>query len=116
MSHDGIETTRERIPLRRQRFMGLDDQRDLAARGNEDDLGRAARGIRHDIGAARDTGRRGIFATIECRQRLARQREHRRLMAQLQDVAIGFDDLIGVAGRSTTRPGMARSETSCSTG
>ena len=35
---------------------------------------------------------------IECRQRLARQRDHRRLVAQLHDVAIGFDDLIGIAG------------------
>src|SRR5258708_16911521 len=40
-------------PLGRQRFMRVDDQGDLAARGNEDDLGRTARGVRHDIGAAR---------------------------------------------------------------
>ena len=84
-------------PLGRQRFMGLDDQRDLAARGDEDDLGRAARRVRHDIGAARDAGRRGVLAAVERRQRLARQRDHRRLVAQLQDVAIGLDDLVGVA-------------------
>ena len=32
MSQDGIETTRERMPLATQRLVRLDDQRDLAAR------------------------------------------------------------------------------------
>ena len=76
--------------------MGLDDQSNLAPRSNEDELGRASRSVRHDISTARDTRGRCIFAAIECRQRLERKRNHRRLVAQLSDVAIRFDDLIGI--------------------
>ena len=53
--------------------------------------------VGHDVGALRDAGRRGVLGAVERRQRLARQRHHRRLVAQLQDVAIGLDDLVGVA-------------------
>ena len=81
-----------------QRFVGLDDQSNLAPRSNEDDLGGAIRSVRHDISAARDTRGGCIFASIECRQRLARERHDRRLVAQLQDVAIGLDDLVGIPG------------------
>jgi citrate lyase beta subunit len=77
--------------------MGRDDQGDLAARADEDDVGQAARGLRHHIGAPRHAGGRGIFAAIECRQSLARQCDHGRLMPQLQDMAIGLDDLVGIA-------------------
>ena len=78
--------------------MGIDNQGDLAARGDQNDFGRATWRVRHDIGAPCETGGRGIFAAIEGRQRLARQRDHRRLMTQLQDIAIRLDDFVGVAG------------------
>jgi hypothetical protein len=42
--------------------------------------------------------------------------EHGGLVAQLQDVAVRLHDLVGIAGRSTTRPGTARKDASCSTG
>ena len=47
---------------------------------------------------ARNTGRLRVLATIECRQCLTRKRDYRWLMAKLQDVAIGLDDLVGVGG------------------
>ena len=71
---------------------------DLAARGDENHLGRAARRVRQHIGAARHAGRRRVFAAVEGRQRLARQHQHRRSVAQLQDVAVGLDHLVGVGG------------------
>jgi hypothetical protein len=68
--------------------MGRDDQGDLAARADEDDVVQTARGLRYHIGSPRHAGGRGIFAAIE----------HRPLMAQLQDITIGLDNLIGITG------------------
>src|SRR5580658_6498427 len=42
--------------LGQQRLVRIDDERNLAARGNQDDLGRAIRRVRHDIGAAGNAG------------------------------------------------------------
>jgi len=38
---------------------------------------------------------RGVFVAIQSRQRLAGEYEHRGLMAELHDKAVGFDDLVG---------------------
>ena len=53
----------------------------------------------------RDSGGRRVLAAIQGRQRLARQHQHGRLVAQLHDVAIGLDDLVGVAGPQHDQPG-----------
>src|SRR6266404_1598671 len=57
------------------------------------------------IETTRDSTCRRVFAPIQGRQGLARQRQHSWLMAQLHDVAVGFDDLVGVAGPKRDQPG-----------
>ena len=85
--------------------MRLHGQRDLAAGGDQNHIRLTVRRVCQDVGAAGDTCGRGVFAAIERRQRLPRQDQHRGLMAQRHDVAVGFDDLVGVAGpqRDETR-------------
>ncbi len=84
--------------VREELLVRVDAEADLAARGDQDHVGLAAGRIRQHVGAARDAGRRRILAAVERRQRLPRQRQHGRLVAQLHDVTISFDHLVGVAG------------------
>ena len=84
----------------------VDAEADLAARRDEDHFRLAARSVAEHIGAARDPGRRRVLAAVQCRQGLPRQRQHGRLVSQLDNIAIGLDDLIGVAGPQHHQAGL----------
>src|SRR5262245_21263682 len=80
ISHDGIETTRERMPSASS-LPWAHRQTQLAARGDEDHLGIPARGIGEHVGAARDAG-----AGSELREDRIEVLDHRRLAADHQAV------------------------------
>ena len=90
--HAGADALGEQLLVRG------DGERELAARRDQDQLGLAAGRVGQHVGAARDAGRRRVPAAVERRQRLARQRQHRRLVTQLHDGPIRLDHLVGVAG------------------
>ena len=97
--------------------MRIDGEAQLAARSDEDHLRFAAGSIGEHIGAACDPGGGGVFAPVQCRQRLARQHQHGRLVPELHDVAVSFHRLRWrrpAAARQA--PGWRASEASCSTG
>ena len=99
MSQDGMETTRERMPAASNCSMRGGGKAELAAGGDQDQLGIAARRVAKHIGAARKAGRRRIDAPVENRQRLAGEDERRRLVSRsCMMVAIGLDHLVGIAG------------------
>ena len=77
--------------------MSFDGETNLAARGDDDRRRFPAGRIGEHIGTTRDAGSGRVFAPVQGRQRLARQGQQRRLVAQLHDVAIGFDDFVCIA-------------------
>src|SRR5438874_4013030 len=91
--------------LGEQLFVGLHSERNLAARRNQDDLRVAAGRISEDIGTAHDPARRRVFAPIQGRQGLTRQRQYSRPMTQLKDVPVCLNHLIGIARPQRGEPG-----------
>ncbi len=85
-------------PVGGELLVGLDGHRDLAAGGDEDDLGVALGRVGQDVGAAGDAGRGGVAAAVQGRQRLAGQHQRHRLVPDRHDHPPGLDDLVGVAG------------------
>jgi hypothetical protein len=83
-----------------------------ASRSDENHFWISARRICEHVGAASDTGRRRVLRSVQRRQRLSRERQHRRLVAKLHDVAVGLDDLVGVTGpqRDQTGDGAQRDQ------
>ena len=79
-----------------QLFMRLDSEAYFAARRNKDQFGIIAGRVGKDVGTARDSGCRRVFRSVQCRQRLARKNEHRRLVTQLNDVAVSLGCFIRV--------------------
>ena len=69
-----------------------------------------------DVGAPGQAGGRGVAGAVEGGQRLAGQHQRDRVVPQRHDDPPRLGDLVGVAGRRSIRPGMARSEARCSTG
>ena len=70
-------------------------------------------GVAQDVGAARHPG--GVGVRLHG-QVLARERHGDGRVEVLEDHAPGGRGLVGVAGRMTVRPGIARSAARCSTG
>jgi len=77
---------------------------ELASRSNEDDLRFAVRCVGEDISASRDTRCGRVPASVQSRQRLARESENSRSVAQLNDIPVSFHDLVGVAGPERNEP------------
>ena len=97
--------------------MRLHSEAYFAARRDKDQFGIIAGRVGKDVRAARNSGGGRVFVPVQCRQRLARENEHRRLVTQLHDVAVSFGYFIRVSQvGAVTNPGMARSDARCSTG
>src|SRR6266481_2584010 len=75
----------------------LHSETDFTPRCDKNDFGIATGRVCKNVGATRDSGCRCVLFPIERRQWLARQHQHSRFVTQLHDVAVGFDNLVGVA-------------------
>ena len=85
--------------------MGRHDEAQLAARADQDQLGAATWRIGHHVGSVGQAGGRGVAAAIERGQWLPGQHENRRLMPELENHAIGLDDLVGITRPDHDQPG-----------
>ena len=85
--------------------MGLHGEAEFAARGDEDDLGIAAWRVAKHVGAPGHPGGRRILGPVQRGQRLARQRQHGRLVTQLHNMAVGLHHFVGVARPQHHQPG-----------
>ena len=77
--------------------MGLYRETDFATLRDENHLGIPTGGIREDVGAASNPRRWSVLGSVQGRQRLTRQGQHGWLVAQLHDVAVGFDNLVRIS-------------------
>ena len=117
-SHDGMLTTRLRTPFLRELLVGGHAQRDLAAGGQEQHLGLAVR--------ARRPARRRPCASPDGRRRTSCGRASAAPAASGSAPAGSWRNCritrqasatsLASPGRIVIRPGIARSDSSCSTG
>src|SRR5262245_28368962 len=77
--------------------MGLHSKTELAPRSDENYFRVSVGRVSEHVGPPRHPRRRRVFCTIERRQWLPRQHEHGRLMAELDNIAVGLDDFVGIA-------------------
>ena len=85
-------------PVGGELLVGVDGHPDLAAGGDEDDVGVALGRVGEDVGAAGDPGRGGVAGAVQGRQRLAGEHQRHRLVPDRHEHAPRLDDLVGVAG------------------
>src|SRR5271165_2577060 len=90
--------------LGEQLVVGFHDQTYFAARSDKDQFRVSARDVSEHVRTSREAAGRGIFASVQSRQRLTRKRQHGRLVTQLHDVTIGLDDFVSVAGPQGDQP------------
>ena len=77
--------------------MRLDAQNDLAPCPNQNHFRVAVWSVGEHIGAPRDPCGGRVFAAVQRRQRLPRQRQRGRLMSQLHDIAVRLYNFVGVS-------------------
>jgi len=91
-------------PFDCERLVSSNAERDLAARGDEQDFRTAARRVCQHVGTPRQSRRGREPRTVQRRQRLAREHERYRLVAKSKRDPPGLGDFVRVARPDRDQP------------
>ena len=97
--------TRDWMPSPLSRSMRFHTERDLAARGHEQDIGPATRRLGQDIGALTQARGRSILGAIECRDILTREDDCRGLMVELHHDLPRLNYFVRISGTQYDQAG-----------